>query len=330
MTDTDLIARLDALEAANADLAARNAVLADRIDHLECRTAPAAPAPVPVATEVEDTALDRRRLLKRGVALAGAAAAGAVLLDAAPAAAANGNPLLVGVSNAGSEQTSLTYTGTSGYGFNVSGASPISAVRAAGPSNGGGLSVFGGKYHMAFERSGGRVPPIQDTVFHNRGEVVIDAYSNLWYCIGDGTPGTWRTLAGNGSALPGAGSFYPTPGPIRVYDSRPGTTPAVGSKTPLAAGATRIVDLKVNGSGIYAGVNTAVLNVLLVNASAGNGNFTVWAANQPKPAANTLVWGGSTGRFSTLAYSLLDGAARVNVNASLATDLVVDVVGFYR
>ena len=160
--------------------------------------------------------------------------------------------------------------------------------------------------------------------------MVVDAYANLWYCIADGTPGTWRSLAGNGSNGASAGGFYPTPGPIRIYDSRPGTTPNVGSKTRLVAGATRTLDLKVNSSGLYAGVNTAVLNILLVNATAGAGNFTVWAAGQAKPAGNTLVWGGSAGRFSTLAFSLLDGQARVNVNASLATDLVIDVVGYYR
>ena len=110
----------------------------------------------------------------------------------------------------------------------------------------------------------------------------------------------------------------------------PGTQPVVGSKPPLAANTTRTLDLKANSSGVPADATGALLTCLLVNATNGNGNFTVWANGAAKPLANTVVWGGSAGRFTASAVTALDSLAQVQVNASLPTDLVIDVVGYYR
>jgi hypothetical protein len=73
-----------------------------------------------------------------------------------------------------------------------------------------------------------------------------------------------------------------------------------------------------------------LVNLLLVNAGTGNGNFTVWANGVARPQANTMVWGGSAGRFSTFAVTAVDAAAKVRVFSSIATDLVLDVVGYLR
>lgn len=168
--------------------------------------------------------------------------------------------------------------------------------------------------------------PTTRTTRTDLGSVVMTGHGELWLCTVGGTPGTWRKLAGTKTA----GALHVLPAPVRVYDSRPGTQPAVGAKSPLPGGGTRVLDLKANGSGVPAGATAALLTVLLVNATAGSGHFTVWAAGVPKPQANTMVWGGSTGRFSATALSALDAQARVQVSASLATDLVLDVVGYYR
>lgn len=150
----------------------------------------------------------------------------------------------------------------------------------------------------------------------------------LWACVDDGAPGTWRKLAGHDTA----GALHILPAPRRVYDSRPGGAPtAVGPKTPLPAGnVARVLDLKAASSGVPAGATGAVVTILLVNATTGNGNFTIWANGQPKPTANTLVWGGDAGRFATQAITAVDSQARVKVDASLQTHIVVDVVGYYR
>jgi hypothetical protein len=117
---------------------------------------------------------------------------------------------------------------------------------------------------------------------------------------------------------------------VRVYDSRFGTQPSNGPKSVLQPNATRTLDLKVNSSGVPGGATAALVNVLLVNAKAGNGNFTIWANGKGQPSSNTLVWGGNAGRFSTSATTALDGNAMCQVAASATTDLVLDVVGYYR
>jgi hypothetical protein len=119
------------------------------------------------------------------------------------------------------------------------------------------------------------------------------------------------------------------PTPVRVYDSRPAGMPNVGIKTPLTPGEEREIDLKANGSKVPAGATAALLTILLVNAENGDGNFTVWRNGLAKPAANTLVWGPTGGRHAITAVTALDGAARCRVSASLGTNLVIDVLGYY-
>ncbi len=155
----------------------------------------------------------------------------------------------------------------------------------------------------------------------------------LWTCVrgsdntGGAAPGTWRKLAGPDTA----GALHVLPVPKRVYDSRRGSAPPDGTKTPLKANENRLVDLRWAGSGVPAGATAAIVTILLVGAKAGNGNFTVWSAASPqKPPANTMVWGGSAGRFATQALTAVDAQARVLVNASAPTDVVIDVVGYYR
>ncbi len=43
-----------------------------------------------------------------------------------------------------------------------------------------------------------------------------------------------------------------------------------------------------------------------------------------------MVWGGGAGRFSTTTVSALGPAAQVRVSSSIQTDLVLDVIGYYR
>ncbi len=105
-------------------------------------------------------------------------------------------------------------------------------------------------------------------------------------CTTDGTAGTWRKLAGPGTA----GAFHVLPTPVRVYDSRMGTSPSQGPKTPLAANMARTLDLTVNTSTVPTGATAAMVNVLLVHAAVCNGNFTVWANGATRPLANTMVW----------------------------------------
>lgn len=171
-----------------------------------------------------------------------------------------------------------------------------------------------------------RVAPTKDAVGHQIGEVIRDGASDLWLCTASGVPGTWRKLGGPAAA----GVLHLLPVPVRVYDSRSGTTPAVGLKKPFTGGETRTLDCTVNASGVPADAVAVQVTCLIVNAVAGSANFTVWAAGKAKPAANSLVWGGDSGRASTLASSALGSGAKIQVSPSVAADVVVDVVGYYR
>lgn len=311
--DADVIARLDRLEACVAELTTENAELRAHLD----RPGPDEPTPgaAPVPAPVDGRAVGRRSVLTKGLAAAGAATAGAMVVAAGPAAATDNQALIVGTPNSSTKRTVLV--------SEVSGDSSF-FVRAIKPTS------------IALEAASDRAPlwlqsrptgtqPPNDAILHEAGEIVVDLYGNLWYCHTRGTPGTWRTLSGPGHA----GGFFPHTAPIRAYDSRPGTRPAnPGPKTKLATNQTRTINLRPTGAGT-ANTKGVLVHVLLVNATAGNGNFTIWSGGVAKPLANTMVWGGNSGRFSTLTYTNVDRSGNVQIHASLATNVVLDVVGIY-
>ena len=219
------------------------------------------------------------------------------------------------------------YVGTAGMsdnGIGVYGQSDKSAGVRGDASKGPG-GIFGSPYaQLALASVGERLVPTSDTVHHAVGEIVLDLNADVWLCTVAGTPGTWRKLGGPATA----GAFHVNPTPVRVYDSRAGTAPSTLPKTPLGANEQRTVSL-ANSSGAPKGATAAMVTCLLVNTSTGNGNFTMWKAGTAKPASNSLVWGGSTARFTATAVSALDVNAKVLVSSSLQTDIVLDVVGYY-
>ena len=209
--------------------------------------------------------------------------------------------------------TDTTTTGTN-PGLFVQTTAHAAAIRAKSPTTNINL----------WPRTGGA--PTADTVQHGAGDLVEDSAGNLWACVTGGTPGAWRKLAGPAAA----GSLHLLATPVRVYDSRPGTTPAIGLKTRLAPGTARTVDFTANSSGVPAGALGAMVNLLIVNAPAADANFTLWKNGAARPSSNTMVWGGDAGRFSTLAVTALDASGKAQVLSSVTTDVVIDVVGYYR
>lgn len=187
----------------------------------------------------------------------------------------------------------------------------------------GGLFTSNGA-QLRLSLTGTRQAPILDATPHVAGDVVRDGAGDFWACVATGTPGTWRKLAGNGTA----GSFHVLPSPARVYDSRTGAPQ--GPKAALDANVARPLDLKVGSSGVPAGATAAMVTLLLVNCASGDGNFTIWANGAAKPTANNMVWGGTAKRYSSLSVTGLDTAARCQVLSSLKTDFVLDVIGYYR
>ena len=194
-------------------------------------------------------------------------------------------------------------------------------------ANGGGIEVKAPKFHLRLGNEATRGAPTSDSFAHLGGEVVYTTAGEHWLCVKGGTPGTWRKVAGQATA----GSFHVLAAPVRVYDSRSGTAPSTGPKTPLAPNVARTIDLKGSSSGVPAGATAALVTVLLLNTASGNGNFTLWAGGVAKPSANTMVWGGAAGgRYTAKEVSALDAAARIQVSSSLKADIALDVVGYYR
>ena len=214
---------------------------------------------------------------------------------------------------------------SSGYGAQLYSSSGTALY--AQSTTGIGAVIYGQRFQLFLGPVVGRDAPVTDPISHTKGEIVVDGYGDMWLCVQNGTPGTWRKVAGPATS----GSLHLLPAPARVYDSRPLTSPtAVGPKTPFNPNETRTFDLKVNSSGVPAGATGVIATLLLVNAAATSGNMTIWANGVTKPLSNSLVWGGSVARFTTLAVTAVDAQARVQINASARTDLVLDIIGYYR
>jgi hypothetical protein len=213
--------------------------------------------------------------------------------------------------------------GLSSNDFGVAGVSSTSAgVRGGGAT---GLLGVGTTANLSIPAWLGRAAPTSDAFAHTAGDVVTDVGGNVWLCVAAGTPGTWRKVAGPGSA----GSLHLLAAPVRAYDSRPGTSPAVGSKTKLSGNASRSLSVRANSTGVPAGATAVSVTILLVNASSAGGNFTIWAGNATRPSANAMVWGGTAGRFASTAVTRISPTGTVLVAASASTDLVLDIVGYY-
>jgi hypothetical protein len=228
--------------------------------------------------------------------------------------AANGKRAVVGTDTSAAGGTAVS--GVSSHGLALSAAS----------STGGGVQVTAPTFHLRLTSGATRNAPTADSIAHQRGDMVESTAGDLWLCTTAGTPGTWRKLAGPASA----GAFHLLPTPVRIYDSRPGTLPAVGSKTPLSGNVARVLDATVNSSGVPKGATGIMVTVLLVNASQSNANMTLWTNGASKPSSNTMVWGKGSGRYSTTAVTAIDANATLQVAASSTTDIVLDVVGYYR
>lgn len=264
-----------------------------------------------------------RATSQQGFGLVAMTTSGEVGLYASNNSSAVGDSAIKGLSTGGATAVFGTCN-SSGPGV-VATSQSGTALRASS-SSGVGAAIFGPTVHLRLAAAIGRPAPNLDATAHAAGDFVVDGDRILWFCVADGTPGTWRRLAGPTSA----GQFHVLPAPARIADSRPGGVPtSVVPKTPIAAGSTRVFDLKVNNSGVPAGATAALMTVLLVNASNGNGNLTVWANGVAKPTANTMVWGAGSGRWTATAVTALDSQARIQVNASAQTDIVLDVVGYY-
>lgn len=115
--------------------------------------------------------------------------------------------------------------------------------------------------------------------------------------------------------------------PVRLADTRHafGTTPAGR----LAAGGT--LTMAVTGRtevAVPAGATAAVVGVVAIG-TAGAAFLTVWPSDQPRPDASNINTDGPGRTVADLVTSRLSSNGQLSIYASAATDVAVDLFGYY-
>lgn len=123
------------------------------------------------------------------------------------------------------------------------------------------------------------------------------------------------------AASPGGPAFVPLT-PSRLADTRYGSRPG-----PVAAGATWQVQVAGRGGVAGTGVSAVALNLTAVNP-VGSGYLTAYPSGSQRPGTSNLNY--AAGRtISNEAIASVGSDGKVTVWVSAATDLVVDVTGYY-
>ena len=132
-----------------------------------------------------------------------------------------------------------------------------------------------------------------------------------------------------GAAITGT-MFFPLPSPKRVYDSRPGTTPATGPKTQLI-GALSGLSMSNNSSGVpTTGVAGVMVSLTVTNTSSIPASFmTIYKNGTSLPLSSNLNWWGAGQTLAVTTFSAVDANSKVALFASSSTDVIVDVLGYY-
>ena len=113
--------------------------------------------------------------------------------------------------------------------------------------------------------------------------------------------------------------------------SAPPLTNAVGPKAPLAPNTARTCDLKANGSGVPAGATAVLVSVVATQTTGTSGGFlSVYRNGIAWPGTSNLNWSGPNQNVAVTTVTAVDASAICNLYASQVTNVVVDVLGYYR
>jgi len=247
---------------------------------------------------------DRRGVVK----LLAAGAVGAVAttaLRAQPVAAADGQAVVQGSTNnaqtttilRASDDTALMLGSDAGYGLESDGVAGNALFDAGGDA------------------------PLGSQAF--AGTLWVDRDGNWWASTkSDIDDGQWRKLAGQGTA----GALHLLSSPKRVYDSRPGEPPAIEPKSPLAPNTARTIDPKGNSSGVP-GSARGVLITMTIPALGAGGFATVWPSGA-WPGTSNINFSPNQNIATTTVVGLGAGGTFL-VQSNVATNVIIDIVGYY-
>jgi len=313
-------------------------------------------APDRVEASAERSATRRGMLRLAGAAVVGGAAAS--LLGAQPAAATTGAMEFGAANDADADATTLT--STSPITLTVSNTSPFGTAvlaKASGigtalqgimdspdpigwavwgevndPSVGVALVGTGGAAQLYLSPYSSFGTPAD--VEHFEGEVVTNV-SGIFYCVGDGTPGIWRKIAGFDTA----GAFHAIT-PTRVYDSRVGSPGPSGPLLGLATFNTRTISVADgrNANGVVTSPNlvpagaTAVAANVTVTGTQGVGYLAINPGGVTAVTASTINWFGSNQDLANGVILTLNSNRELTVvcgDGGVATHFIVDISGYY-
>ncbi len=164
------------------------------------------------------------------------------------------------------------------------------------------------------------------------GSIVADVNRDLWFNTGDGSPATWRKVSGPATA----GQFHVLAATNRVYDSRPGNLPNIGSKTKIDGTADRVISTtKGNVGGVLTGAvpdgaSAALVNLTIVNTSA-SGFLGLYKNGIEWPGNSSINWTAAGTVLANSAIVALDELVQFKVKCSSgsSSDFIVDVIGYY-
>jgi hypothetical protein len=117
--------------------------------------------------------------------------------------------------------------------------------------------------------------------------------------------------------------------PARIVDTRDGT--GLGSRAPGRLAAGEVLPVTIPGAGgvpADADVRAATMNVTVTGATEG-GFITVFPCDRPRPWASNVNFDPAEPTVANLATSRVSTAGQVCFYASTATDLVVDIQGYF-
>lgn len=314
----------------------------------------------------------RRHLLRNAAIAAGGAVAATVAGSSLPAAANDPDDLTLGAVKATAGRTTANFvpppatSGGNGFLFQAGnayvtedGSSPSalaawttlpsypnalygfttqsgSAVVGVGSGSGSiGVRALGVKAHLSLTPNGAAAPSRSDA--HGIGEIVEDVQGDLWLCVGAGTPGTWRKLAGPASA----GAFHAI-APLRVYDSRLPLQPANGKLASLQNRVISIADARDQTTGevsianvVPAGATAIVCNLTVTDTTGPFGGFlSLVPGDATLPSGSSINWFGINQNIANGITVKVDATRQVKVFAggggSPTTHFIIDVNGYFR
>ena len=238
---------------------------------------------------------------------------------------ANNGEGVRGEVNAGIGVRGISPNGPGVMGQSSSAQQPAVYGEATGPGPGMAAEADTGPALYAYSASGpalvlqndATMPPASGTWV--AGSVVF--HDGLWLCLvgGVGAASRWVKLSS---------VFVPLASPVRVYDSRPGSPPLVGTKSPMLDGQERDLAMTTGGA-VPAGLATAVAVNLTVTNTGAAGFVSLYKNGVAWPGTSSINWTEPGTTIANGTMVAVDSAGVITARAKSSCDVVIDVLGYY-